>query len=326
MGEDLNALELGEIDQSINTSSDFTKRYGTYMIIGFEYGGEIVYKSSLETRTTEDHAAVSGALKGVFSAAGFSVAKGKAKYNTEDLAKGFKAKTDFYINPELPDLPGDSQSDIQVLVKALNELGTVSGSKSVDEGLSEKVAKTAQMILSDRSSLSQTTAILWPLLSIPAVAEKFNILPDDTPVHTAFNVFVNDMYIEAIGVQKKVKLITEDYQTFDPNAQPVAVRTWSDWIYNLVADFEKLTPETLNAARIDWNEHRHEVHTTDPVMDATSFTRFKTEGLRKQFYNSVLAPYESWLEEQGNGDYSLCDRSGDNLDDDGSGDTQQCIE
>lgn len=61
--EDTNVLEL-ETTTAL-TLKDFQKIYGEYIIVGFEYGGEILFQSTTSTSSSEKKETIVAALKWV---------------------------------------------------------------------------------------------------------------------------------------------------------------------------------------------------------------------------------------------------------------------
>ena len=59
-----NKLELR--DTTANDLEQFKDSYGEYLIVGFEYGGEIMYQSTHSARNKEDKLKVAGGLSYVY--------------------------------------------------------------------------------------------------------------------------------------------------------------------------------------------------------------------------------------------------------------------
>ena len=50
---DIDLLELDTVSDDIVTLADFTDKYGDYLIVGWIYGGEIVYESTYSAKSEE---------------------------------------------------------------------------------------------------------------------------------------------------------------------------------------------------------------------------------------------------------------------------------
>merc|ERR1740139_252574 len=53
---------------------EFLQLYGSYLIVGFEYGGDILFKSTHSAKSAEDKMSISGGLSFGYKNAGFSIA------------------------------------------------------------------------------------------------------------------------------------------------------------------------------------------------------------------------------------------------------------
>eukprot|EP01084_Bolivina_argentea_P180522 311888_1 len=147
--DDINKLELAKSikDQiKINekyTIQDFKKEYGEYYIIGFEYGGEIIFQSTYSTESTEDKLAVEGALNIRFGKAGLKVSGGGAgKYENVDVSKKAKFSYEEHISPsyDTPIINGD-EGILPLLVKISKGESSKHDTKSLDSVLKQKMQK-----------------------------------------------------------------------------------------------------------------------------------------------------------------------------------------
>merc|ERR1719295_2349080 len=81
---------------------EFTEMYGSYLVVGFEYGGEIMYTSTHSVRSQEDKLKVAGGLSMSFESAGFSVSGSvEGDYESSDVSNSYDSKKDQLIRPNI---------------------------------------------------------------------------------------------------------------------------------------------------------------------------------------------------------------------------------
>lgn len=59
----LNLLKMDKSFKKLASLDAFTDMYGSYLIIGFEYGGEVLFQSTKTARTLEDKMSIEAGLK-----------------------------------------------------------------------------------------------------------------------------------------------------------------------------------------------------------------------------------------------------------------------
>merc|ERR1719361_2481758 len=97
---DTNNLALK--DTLIESFEKFESDYGQYLIVGFEYGGEILFESRHTVATENDKIAVAGGLTAAFGKAGFQV-EGSAEvgYDKSEISRSVDDTKTWSIRPNV---------------------------------------------------------------------------------------------------------------------------------------------------------------------------------------------------------------------------------
>merc|ERR1712130_28363 len=99
---DTNKLRLKDTTANLMDLDEFTELYGEYMIVGFEYGGEIMFSATHTVRSHEDKLKVAAGLSTHFNIAGFSLgAKVDTNYKSSDTSKMSSVETHQLIRPNI---------------------------------------------------------------------------------------------------------------------------------------------------------------------------------------------------------------------------------
>jgi len=268
---------------------EFKSLYGTYMIVGFEYGGEIIFTSTHSAKNSEDQQAIEGGLSISFEHAGFSITgSAEAEYEKSDVTRSVDTHQDWSIRPNA----GSDAS--KAVVEALTAISM--GDMADDPTLFTTLSTNAEEVLASEQ-LDPIKAIIVPLTTIKAVNNKYVDNPDAEDT-VPFMTFLNGLYFEVVGLSKQLKTVEKVWYDVDRETAPVYdFGDWEHCLNHLLKDMQvinnmdKLINESIEYLKIyrdmEWNAD---------VLSATYFTQITARGLRMQFDQSVMEPYREMLE------------------------------
>lgn len=267
---------------------EFLQLYGSYLIVGFEYGGDILFKSTHSAKSAEDKMSISGGLSFGYKNAGFSIAgSADVGYDQSDISKSVSTSTDYSIRPNSQ---GD---DVDTIISTLNALSF--GDAAGDVNVYESLAQSAHNILSSDNA-DPIKAIVIPLSSVSAVHDLFMdnpVMQDTVP----FMSFLNEMYQSVEGLLKQLELVETQWRTDSPETTPESV--FGDWehllkdrllremqVINSVSDISEAS-EAFLASTSPWN--------ADPFT-VDSFINITSRHLENLFDDAIMDPYNAMLE------------------------------
>jgi len=281
---DTNGLALK--GTSAATIEEFEQMYGSYLIVGFEYGGDILFKSTHSAKSAEDKMSISAGLNFAYKSAGFSIAGSvDTSYDQSDISKSVSTSTDYSIRPN------SQGADVDSLISTLNALSFGDAAGHVD--MYASMAQSAQNVLSGADT-DPIKAIVIPLSSVSAVNDFFldnPVMKDTVP----FMSFLNEMYQSVEGLLKQLALVETQWELNSPETTPDSV--FGDWehllkellremqVINTVTDISEASDAYL-ASNADWN--------ADP-FSADSFIDITSRHLENLFDDAIMEPYNAML-------------------------------
>jgi len=296
-------LNLLELKDTISASSldEFKSLYGDYLIIGYEYGGEILFESTYSAESNEDKMDIEGELSLSFAGAGFDVpgldisGSASVDYDKNQLSSRTDYTYDYSIRPNA------ESDDVTELLSALTQLSQ--GKMADDDTLYEQFSTSAQSLLS--SNQDPIKAIVIPLASVSAVNDLFvdNADLEDT---VSFFLFLNDLYMIVEGLIKERKLIERKWREISPSTTSIAVTAWGDWEWLLEVTLllEMRDVNNINEILAYSNKYNEISRTIDRYADVMTVTSFvevniRSGGIVDQFAAAIKEPYLAMLVENG---------------------------
>jgi len=280
-----NMLELKDTI-AVNDIEDFTSIYGAYLIVGFEYGGEILFQSTHSAKSSEDKMAIEGGLSLSFASAGFDIAgSADVNYEKSDISKSVDDSKKWSIRPNT------WGSDATSLISSLSSIAT--GGMADDDTLYESLALSAQSLLS-ADDAEPIKAIVISLSSVSAVSDLLvnNAESEDT---IPFVSFLNELYMAVEGLAKQLKLVESEWRRQSPETTDDL--TWGDWEHCLNSLSEQM--QVINNIHdIIENSNAYlasDTHWNSDVMTAESFIEVTVSGLNLQFEAAIMNPYNAML-------------------------------
>lgn len=288
---DTNLLELK--DTSIDNLEEFEALYGSYLIVGFEYGGEILFQATHSAASDEDKLAISGGLELSFAGAGFPVeisGSADVSFDKTDISRSVNDKKSFSIKPNT-----DSE-DADDLITALIAIST--GGLDDDSTLYDTLAQKAQNILSG-DQVDPLKAIVIPLSSVSAVNDRFEATIGSLDTANFFS-FLNDVFMAVEALSQQLELIESEWRTRAPATVSTAQSTWGEWEFLLLQLREEMATINNYDDVINGSKAYEAIRTTKDwdadVFEAQSFIEITGRGLEYQFEVAITEPYKAMLE------------------------------
>jgi len=285
---DTNVLELEEDQMALLDLESFLKMYGSYVIVGFEYGGEILFKSTHSAKSSEDKMAIEGGLAVSFAKAGFKLAGSvDVAYEKSDISKSIKDSKDWSIRPNA------WGEDANSLIAALSAISL--GDMGDDPSLYETLAQSAQNVLSGEDAVTDPEpikAILVPLSSVKAVHSQFGANSEHADT-VPFVSFMNDIYMSVEGLSKQLELIEEQWRRSDKDGMPHQLLfDWDHRLHTLRVEMQTINNmnEIIERSAEYMSIYAGKSWNAD-VFQASSFIDITVRGLEYQFEEAVMAPY-----------------------------------
>jgi len=292
---DCDLLELRDI-----TSEDieeFESLYGAYLLVGYEYGGEIVFQSTHSAQSNEDKLAIAEGLSVAFGSVGFDVA------GVAEIA-GYK-KSDIYEksvshSEEYSISPNSWSAEAQSLITPLSLISQ--GFMDDDPELYTLLAQSAQSLLS--SDTAPIKAIIIPLTSVPAVRDAFGETADsaDTVDTVPFMTFLNEMYMAVEGLTKQLKLVEDQWQRTSRDTWNWIDDAWLEWDHCLLSLREQMLVINNIADIVEYSNaylaSAGERHLENDVLTTDSFITLTVSRLEAQFEDAIMNAYNAMLESQ----------------------------
>ena len=315
---DTNVLELEEDQMASLDLESFLKMYGSYVIVGFEYGGEILFKSTHSAKSSEDKVAIEGGLAYVihnpfrtslnsenlcirfdivhsirvsFAKAGFKLAGSvDVAYEKSEISKSIKDSKDWSIRPNA------WGEDANSLIAALSAISL--GDMGDDPSLYETLAQSAQNVLSGEaaSDPEPIKAILVPLSSVKAVHSRFGANSEHADT-VPFVSFMNDIYMSVEGLSKQLKLIEEQWRRSDKDGMPrQRLFDWDNRLHTLRTELQTINNmnEIIERSAEYMSIYAGKSWDAD-VFQAASFIDITVAGLEYQFEEAVMTPYRTMV-------------------------------
>lgn len=286
-----NILELK--DSTIDELEEFEKMYGAYLIVGYIYGGEIIFESIYSANNQKDKTKVEGGLAASFNQGGFEISgSADVGYESSDTLSEVSSNTKWSMRPNVN---AADETAVNDLISTLSALAR--GDASDDNTLHEKLSLSAQDILS-KDFVDPIQAIVVPLRSVSAVHEKFLDNPDAADT-VAFMEYLNEMYLEVTARLMQIDMVTEQWSSQASEEYPVPWSTLGQWEFQL-QHFK--TEMSMLRNMEDIIDKSQEWHATTrswnaDVLAATSFIEIPavTTGINYQFEQAIMGPYEKML-------------------------------
>jgi len=283
---------LLELKDTLNFAGieEFEALYGTYLIVGFEYGGEIVFQSTHSAQSNEDKVAIEGGLKVSFGKVGFNVAgSADVDYDKSDISRSVSHSAEWSIRPNAW---GD---DAQSLIASLTAISQ--GGMDDNEDLYEELALSAQSLLSQ--SPDQIKAIVIPLASVSSVADALTGTADAADT-VPFMTYLNEMYMAVKGLSKQLNLVETEWRKESPGTWASIEYVWLSWDHKM-RSFMTQMQVINNIVDIVENSNTYlasdsERHFDNDVITADSFMEITVSGLEMKFEDAILDPYNAMLE------------------------------
>eukprot|EP01084_Bolivina_argentea_P029266 54307_1 len=167
----------GKIKDNKYTFERFKKDYGSYFIVGFDYGGQILFQSTYSTKSSQDKLSVGGGLSVSYGKMGFNISGAvNGDYKSEDIAKNTNIEISQDIRPSYDNDVLNGKDGILALLQKLSDPvsnGLDNDEKKADENLSAELSRKMQKYLGGKT-LDRVNAIIVPIDSISCVAEAFS--------------------------------------------------------------------------------------------------------------------------------------------------------
>jgi len=287
-----NVLDLKET--SVDSLDEFLALYGSYLIVGFEYGGEILFQSTHSARSEDDKMAIEGGLEISFAGAsfpGFELSgSANVEYEKSDISRSISDKKSFSIRPNT------DSDDANELINALTDISL--GGMADDPTLYETLAQNAQNILSG-DFVDPIKAVVIPLSSVSAVSDLFvdNADSEDT---APFFSFLNEMYMAVEALSRQLELVEQEWRSLSADTVSTVRSTWGDWEFRLLALREEMAVINNINDVIDGSNAYMAISATKDwdadVLEAQSFIEITATGLENQFEVAIIEPYNDMLE------------------------------
>lgn len=288
---DTNLLELK--DSSIDHLEEFESLYGSYLIVGFEYGGEILFQSTHAAASSEDKMAISGGLELSFAGAGFPVeisGSADVSFDKTDISRSIDDKKSFSIKPNT-----DSE-DADALITALVAISD--GGLEDDSTLYEQLAQSAQNILSG-DDVEPLKAVVVKLSSVSAVNDRFESTIGSIDTANFFS-FLNEVFMAVDALSRQLELVEQEWRERSPATVYTALSTWGDWEFLLLQLREEMAlinsfDDVINGSNA-YEAIRETKDWDADVFEAHSFIEVTGRGIEYQFEVAIMGPYEEMLE------------------------------
>eukprot|EP01084_Bolivina_argentea_P301788 520742_1 len=201
------------------TINDFRQEFGEYVIVGFEYGGEIRFQSTYSTNSKNDSTKVEGSLNIKFGKMGFEVEGGGAgKYANVDITEKSKYSKEYSIFPSCDDPLINGKDGIIPLLIDVSK-GVKKDADTVAGELDQKI----QAFLS-KDKLDPSHVILVETTSIRCVFNAFLNKKIDKHTkkqneinYTAFYYHVNRIFLKLIQLKKTLDVIVDNRNKIKEN-------------------------------------------------------------------------------------------------------------
>jgi len=278
---DTNKLELK--DNVPETLDEFKDHYGSYMIVGFEYGGEIMYTSTHTVRREDDKLAVAGALSMSYSKALFSVSGSvEGTYDATALSSAYDFEWSDLIRPNL---------DSETVTQLLTDLRSLSQGNAESLDFQSLSANAQSLLSGDR--LDPIKAVLVPLDTVGAVHDMFGTqTSEDT---ASFMKFLNEVFLGVEALEKQLDIVMDGYANKKQDI-PDEVYDWKDILNRLREEMVLLnTRQEILEYAASYNERGVLDRNEEIDLETTFLEVHSGEILAKQFDEEVMAPYDTMI-------------------------------
>eukprot|EP01084_Bolivina_argentea_P026094 48481_1 len=243
----LNALKLNDhVSDAIKgtkgiplTFDEFTQKYGRYVVIGYEYGGSILFDMQYSTKSSQDKKSVIGGLHLAYGKCGFQISgQVKGNYSQKDINKSFNITTSISINPSTID-PNETK-----LLASFDTLQNASTTSTTDlSSLKDQIDAAVYSILNPNPptnvdiSLNKSNAILLPIQSIPCVSYAFSESElKQAEYITGFFGYINPLYLDLKSKLQNINMIANNWTN-----PPIIVEQYGSKIDKLLQNIEAVT-------------------------------------------------------------------------------------
>eukprot|EP01084_Bolivina_argentea_P245496 411025_1 len=291
------------------TFEEFQKRYGSYLIIGHEYGGKILFESTYKTKSSEDKMSVAGGLSVSFGKMGFNISGSvEGNYSSDDISKSTDIATSYSIFPSFDDDIINGPNGIIPLLKQISDpignglnFDKDDNKENVYGNLASELDAKMQKLLGG-ANLDVINAIILPIKNIGCVMDAF--MQQNTKTHTVqkFFKFSNPLYIKMKEMLKGLETINDNYDKYDSDNKPTKIiHEWFSALQKAIDVMDQIIGEDLYIFAKKRYDYVNDINQEEKQDDKNTkeinklFYKIDVRILKNEFQQDVFKPFNTMM-------------------------------
>eukprot|EP01084_Bolivina_argentea_P029267 54308_1 len=294
---------LKKIEDPNYTFDKFKKEYGSYFIVGFDYGGEILFQSKYSVNSSQNKLSVAGGLSVSYGKMGFNISGAvNGDYKSEDIQKNTNIETSSRIVPSYDNDLLNGKDGILILLSKLADPLTNGIDEKSNENFFGDLNSKMQKYLSGKT-LDRVNAVIIPISSVGCVDEAFSD-KSSAAIGDLFK-FSNELFLELKAINGATKTVNDNYDKYGADQKPAEdIKKWLSKtqrfmdVMSLGRGDKLYEYAKLRAAYVENPEEKEDTN----ELDKSDFYKVNKDILQMQFKTNLLSPYDKMMQEKGKGD------------------------
>eukprot|EP01083_Nonionella_stella_P082416 227465_1 len=294
------------------TLEQFKQKYGEYIIIGKEYGGEVLFQQTFLSSSSEDKKKIAGGLSLEFGKAGFSV-KGSVEgdYSSSDIQKNTDIKTKYKISPSFNDDLINGPNGIITLLKKISNPAQngLNASDNVDDttkddkygSLAGECERKIQSLLSSKK-LDCLNVIILKLDRLNCVDDAFQKQEGQMQDIQVFFEFVNPLYMTLKEMSIALNAMNVNWRNYDPEDTPKEMKTWLVGLEDTLGLMKSIHGKRIYVYSEKYYNYKNPSEEKANDGDEQKkeickpFWKMRKTELENQFYKDITEKHEEMME------------------------------